>query len=635
MKILTKFLLCIPLLICTSASFCMEEKRKESDDKSERSSKPKKRRKTEAQATEELVEATGESIQDLAKLPTINDNANVNARDGRGLSSLHLAIVALNLNKITLLANDGADINIRDLKAQEEVELGDFKNPPWYQGINKSFLTPLEFLLVTFITIHPLESRTRTTAEKLIELGANLNPAGAYFTPLHALATLPGPASYVDLLIQRGANPNLVNSRGFPPLFFNARYPNSDGAATLLRHGANAKFKVRLKSKDGKETHLEMNGEHSLLDVLLNVCTRGRVKHIPLDDLLNVCTGGRVRHSSSNVVTYDTIFELSSDVVQFIYLLLMYGSELQDYNRPSLRLVMNYPIMKRLIDPIIQALTENNNDTVFEELNKLVNKPLDARQVQEYFLFSVGRGNAEVVKFVLDNFGSKFDKQTRDTAVIRAAQIGHLDILEFLVASLNPDQIARNVAFRLAGRTEEIGTMAFLYETGITPEILDDALNEAVIWGQLPVVAFFNEDEYITVERRQELLVRAARYGQAAIVEFLYRESMPPEIIYDAVFQASLQGHVNVLRTLLPHVPFFNARNAGLHIRYALENEPFSNEQRASYEEVFRELVRHQRTRAAALGLERIFQGEREEGQLPLPNLPQEIFAHITQLARN
>ena len=117
----------------------------------------------------------------------IEQGADVNARDVRGLSPVHAAAWRGNLDMVALLITIGADINARD----------------------QDGVTPL----------HAAARAGRAeTVALLIEKGAEVNAKNKInLTPLHA-AALSGDRETVALLVEKGADVNARTKDGLTPL---------------------------------------------------------------------------------------------------------------------------------------------------------------------------------------------------------------------------------------------------------------------------------------------------------------------------------------------------------------------------------------------------------------------------------
>ncbi len=611
MKTVTKYVfICIPFLLGSSFAFCMEEKRKEPEGGRETPPATKKRKRFDARATEKLLKALSEGDMESAQSIIENENPDVNARNSDGLTPLHLAILGYHLGMINILVSHEADINIRDLRAQNELaSIGTFLKDPWYKKLNLAALSPLEFAISKSGTM-----ATRLwykTVKRLIKLGANLNPRGSRFTPLHVAATLPSrrqtrELEIIDYMVKRGANPNIKNCEGHLPIAYSALFPDSDSAYELLNAGSNVKVEMRTQPTP-----------QSLIATLLSAIgsqeLNGESGYSVARNLYCLLLDAHGLDTDVSIVLTDMMSSLKE----------------------------NYRFFE---DPLIQAIIENDSNKICEELTKYCQSAQEDRLNLFEYCSVISRGDLEVVKHLLDTFKDIFETpgSMMELVVEEAARTGRRDILEYLIDRLNPGERMRDSAFQLSARTEEVDTMALLYDKGISSEMIETVIGEAVAWGQLEIVKFFEKRGYfaeadansnhqrISDERRQRSLVRASRYGQADVVDYLYTPRLPEQVTYDAILEASLHGHAEVLRTLLPRIPFRSVRTAGRHIRYALENEPFSDEHRAMYEEVLQELVRHQRRWALTIRLNRYLVDPVPIGAgLTLPGLPAEIGAHI------
>ncbi|WP_264719450.1 MULTISPECIES: ankyrin repeat domain-containing protein [unclassified Wolbachia] len=143
----------------------------------------------------------------------INKGDDVNARDNRGNTPLHLAVLADKLQVVEKLIERGADINAK----------------------NNHGATPLHWAAL---------NQNVSIVEKLIEKGANVNEKNKYDNvPLHYAAFFNGCLGTAEKLIEKGANVNAKNNDGATPLHWAALHDNLQVAGLFINKRANVNAK--------------------------------------------------------------------------------------------------------------------------------------------------------------------------------------------------------------------------------------------------------------------------------------------------------------------------------------------------------------------------------------------------------
>ncbi|WP_353280593.1 ankyrin repeat domain-containing protein [Wolbachia endosymbiont (group B) of Silvanus unidentatus] len=138
----------------------------------------------------------------------INKGDDVNARDNRGNTPLHLAVLADKLQVVEKLIEGGADVNAK----------------------NNHGATPLHWAAL---------NQNVNIVEKLIEKGANVNEKNKYDNvPLHYAAGY-GSLSVIEKLIEEGADINAKSSNGDTPLHLATKNSHLDVLEKLIKEGAN------------------------------------------------------------------------------------------------------------------------------------------------------------------------------------------------------------------------------------------------------------------------------------------------------------------------------------------------------------------------------------------------------------
>lgn len=164
------------------------------------------------------------SVRVLSAL--LNHGCKVNARDGEGLTALHLAAGAEcnSGDKVRVLLEAGAKVNMRSGACDEY----------WWDvgvdGLQDSAVTPLH----TAIRRSVLTSALKT----LLEAGANVHArTDEGLTALHIACYLCS-AGAAEVLLEAGTDVNARTAHGQTALHHACEVSDARGVETLLRHGA-------------------------------------------------------------------------------------------------------------------------------------------------------------------------------------------------------------------------------------------------------------------------------------------------------------------------------------------------------------------------------------------------------------
>lgn len=570
------------LTLAVSSALGMEGKKRKLPAWLEPIKSGKKVKIFDAAATRQLFEAVVYGDLALAGVLVDNYNADINARNGEGFTPLHVATLYQNITMVNLLINLGADPNIRNNKLQDEHN--NITDLIYDQAFTSS-LTPLELALwQTEQSTSERRKQIIQIIQLLIDRGTDLNPQNVRLTPLHLAAILDPGSELIELLIERGAYVNLMNSNGSTAVDMSIAFLTPSNLSTLFTYGA------ILSSSRIQKQILEIL---KILGEDIN-CSKS------LNTLYILLTFG-----ANKVLTG----ELRNDVQKILL-----------------------KVQSPLFDVFIKAVTLNLNTRVGNELIKLMNKDLDPIKIQEHFLFALGCDNYMAVKFMLDNFGNSIEQNTRNMAFIRAAQLGYLNILTYLYRVLSPNQTVLNQTFILAARAEAINTFELLYNTGsISSRIVDQVMLKAAQWGQLSIIKSLYKNGAISSERINNIYVEAASHGHVSLLNFFYTIAVIPEETFEqATLNASLNGRIDVIRHILALNPYLNLMHAGRAIKERLATERLANQQRALYEEIFSLLAKHQQARLATLQLESIGRAREQAGLRALP--PELITATVSYI---
>jgi ankyrin repeat protein len=156
--------------------------------------------------------------------------ANVNARGSRKQTALMWAVAQKHSDVVQVLLAHGADLSLRSERWSQVMAVP----PHGYLPYNREIPAGDETALLFAARVGDLES-----ARLLVKAGANVNDADAWGVSAVTLAAHSGFADVVDLLLEKGADPNAMKA-GFAPLHEAIMRRDERIVASLLAHGANA-----------------------------------------------------------------------------------------------------------------------------------------------------------------------------------------------------------------------------------------------------------------------------------------------------------------------------------------------------------------------------------------------------------
>jgi len=160
----------------------------------------------------------------------IAKGANVNARGARQQTPLMWAVSQTHADVVKVLLAHGADVSLRSAKWSQVMAVP----PHGYLPYNREVPAGDETALLFAARVGDLES-TRL----LVAAGANVNDADAWGVSAVTLAAHSGFDTLVELLLDKGADPNAMRA-GFAPLHEAIMRRDEKMIAALLSHGANA-----------------------------------------------------------------------------------------------------------------------------------------------------------------------------------------------------------------------------------------------------------------------------------------------------------------------------------------------------------------------------------------------------------
>lgn len=184
-----------------------------------------KREDLEKTVVEGLFNAAESSDLDRVK-ELISKGANLDVKNERGETLLHVAAVQGNYELTNLLIASGADVNVADK----------WKDTPLHELEVRGFMAYLHV------------RRLRDIARLLLDKGADINARNSYGkTPLHVIVSGAGDKELTQLYISKGADVSALTNHGHSPLDYAVDSRNEEIAALLQDHGARFGNPVRVK----------------------------------------------------------------------------------------------------------------------------------------------------------------------------------------------------------------------------------------------------------------------------------------------------------------------------------------------------------------------------------------------------
>ena len=160
----------------------------------------------------------------------IAKGASVNARGARRQTALMWAVAQQHPDVVKVLLAHGADVSLRSERWSQVMAVP----PHGYLPYNKEIPAGDETALLFAARAGDLES-----AKLLLAAGANVNDADAWGVSAVTLAAHSGFDDVVDLLLEKGADPNAMKA-GFAPIHEAVMRRDEHMVASLLAHGASA-----------------------------------------------------------------------------------------------------------------------------------------------------------------------------------------------------------------------------------------------------------------------------------------------------------------------------------------------------------------------------------------------------------
>ncbi|XP_071636387.1 uncharacterized protein [Temnothorax longispinosus] len=154
----------------------------------------------------------------------ISQGADVNAKDDNGLTPMHVAANFGYRDFIEVLLKNGAVYNAVDNSSTRPLELSDDESV-------------IDLLTVTEKLFEAVKRNCSSEVENYIKGGAIVNAKNINGTSLH-YAAWKGYDRIVNILLQKKADPNAVNNKGFTPLHYAAKFSHLKIVKLLLSNRA-------------------------------------------------------------------------------------------------------------------------------------------------------------------------------------------------------------------------------------------------------------------------------------------------------------------------------------------------------------------------------------------------------------
>ncbi|KAL7302823.1 hypothetical protein TKK_0004861 [Trichogramma kaykai] len=292
----------------------------------------------------------------------------VDARDNKGRTALHAAIFNGNINLVDILLSRGAHSNLADENgftplhvlcqredddvnlARRFFEIGEkfnksilidardeYGNTALHQAILNNHVNLVEFLLSKGADPNSLNKDGETTLHRICE--ANLDDLAVEMlfkicdekhqsmqvdaqdkmgkTPLHVAITK-GNINTIEILMRRGAQPNLADENGFTPLHVLCQRENDDVDLLKMLFEAADKFSAPIKvdardKSDCTPLHLALNrGHEQMAEWLLRRGADLNLANANGSRALHLISAARMDHAD----LLRTFFELSDERTQ-------------------------------------------------------------------------------------------------------------------------------------------------------------------------------------------------------------------------------------------------------------------------------------------------------------------------------
>ncbi len=481
----------------------------------------------------------------------IKAGVDVNLRFSDGETPLIKAINNRQLGICQLLIGNGADINLPN---------NDWHTPLMY-AVQIGFINIYRFLLE-----HPkflLESQDSSGSEVLFWAAGN------------------GRTDICQLLIEKGADVNLVNGYGNTPLINAARYGHIDICQLLIDNGAD----INVQNHEGLTAFLyaEEGGDRAICDLI----TAATENNIPLNDNI-------------------TQFEIECKVVGQEAQTLFYQSLVEQGLRPytknkdgkmALELAVtnrNFNLTKVLIEcakekanfryltvtkTFLAALKDQNIELIKFLIEAGIDVNLRFVSGNTALMFAAVQGRVDICQLLI-NAGADVNVQMNDggIALMFAAEQGDMDICQLLIEHPNykPDIQNRNgdTAFMLAAKAGRADIFRLLLQKGVDINFQNNsgatAFMLAAKAGRADICRLSlehpNYQPDIQNQSRDTALMFAAEQGYTDICQLLlehpnYQPDIQNQNEDTALIVAAAHGHTDICRLLLEKGADINFQN--------------------------------------------------------------------------
>src|SRR5262245_16498221 len=169
----------------------------------------------------------------------------------------------------------------------------------------------------------------------------------------------------------------------------------------------------------------------------------------------------------------------------------------------------------------------------------------------------VRQNNKRLDRFVEQNnvegFKQEFAKRRNRAAeqhVLRAASLGRLRLLKYLLGHIHVEPQTRIAALRAAIRAGQLDAVALLHQTGAD---LNSApatfFNEAIAYGAVDVTRYLHEHGIGLTNVSAEAMTEVARRGHVSVLKYLHTNGMTLTQIGPALLRGAVQdGQLGLIK---------------------------------------------------------------------------------------
>lgn len=322
----------------------------------------------------------------------IRNGADVNIKDDQGNTPLHVAVLENNRTAIKMLIQKGADVNGKNKVGLSVLDLALSKNNAEITGLlvsagakKKSGLANKQFKGGNTLLHDAAIRNDSKQAAKLIKEGANVNAVNQKGrTPLYSTQWSDKHFDMVVLLLNQGADPNIMPRKGSEPLL-----------QRVIRQRENKQHRIRPYDLVHKEKMIELlldhgaeiNAQNSSGDTALHkLVYLGQTATIDLTKIINfmakeginVNTQNKRKETALHVAV--TTFYSYNRPDSRIDVLLTVGADPNIKNKKgeaALHVILNSIINECLLNNNVGCRTEQELNVMYDKVKLLITKGAD------------------------------------------------------------------------------------------------------------------------------------------------------------------------------------------------------------------------------------------------------------------